>query len=449
MNRLVFAKGQLQELRHTLLAAAPDESAAAIITAPGAHAAGIRLIVQEIIYPSDTDYLERGPLVASLKPEFIARVLKRARVGGAGLILAHSHPFQADVHFSKRDDAAQRTLASTLHARAPGPHGFLVIGAGGFEARLFDHLGNTTATVGVIQDVGSTVVRTASSADNEDGALPAFLDRNIRAFGSEGQRMLSQLRVGVVGVGGTGSVVVEELARLGVGELLVIDPEEVEATNLNRLIGSTRRDVGRPKVDVAAESAARARPGIAVTRIAGSIIEERVARTLLDCDFVMCCTDSHGSRAVLNQLAYQYRIPMIDVGVRIDAKDSAVVAMSTRVQMLAEGLACLNCHPLLDPVAIRRDLLRDLSTDRYIVGAPEPQPAVISLNAATSSSAVSMMLSATIGFPGNARHLIGRPIEGIVRPILSEPNPSCIVCASENALAKGDLWPMIWLRDEG
>jgi hypothetical protein len=198
---------------------------------------------------------------------------------------------------------------------------------------------------------------------------------------------------------------------------------------------------------VASRAAARARPGIAISAIEGSVLDERVARLLLDCDFVVCCTDSHGSRAVLNQLAYQYRVPMIDVGVRIDARDGLVTAMSTRVQMLAEGLACLNCHPLLDPTAVRRDLLLDKSSDRYIVGAAEPQPAVISLNAATSSTAVSMFLSAVIGFPGDARHLVGRPIDGSVRPVVASQNPTCIVCAPENALARGDSWPMIWHSD--
>ena len=111
--------------------------------------------------------------------------------------------------------------------------------------------------------------------------------------------------------------------------------------------------------------------------------------------------------------------------------------------MLAEPLACLNCVPFLDPVAIRRDLLGDKTTDRYITGSYEPQPAVISLNAATSSTAVSMFLAATVGFPGNARHLIGRPIEGVVRAIGSSRNMACIVCAPQNALAKGDTWPML------
>ncbi|MEI9401736.1 ThiF family adenylyltransferase [Mesorhizobium argentiipisi] len=443
MTSLVFAPEQWSNLRTALLTDANRETAAALVVVGGNYDGGVRVVVRDIEVAEADDYLERSGNIASLSPSFVARALKRARLLGGGLVLAHSHPFQQDVHFSSVDDLAQKTLAPSLFARTPGPHGFLVVGPGGFEARLFDEEGKTLFEVDAVQEIGRVVNYIDRRLPDAEPREP-FFDRNVRAFGRDGQLLLSQLRIGVVGVGGTGSIVVEELSRLGVGQILLIDPEIVEETNLNRLIGATGEDVGQPKVTVAARAASRARSSIVAKGVCGSILEEDVGRSLLACAFVFCCTDSHGSRAVLNQLSYQYRLPMIDVGVRIDAKSGVVAAMSTRVQMLAEGLACLNCYPLLDPNAVRRDLMVDPSTDPYIVGTFEPQPAVISINAATSSMAVSMFLSAMVGFPGDARHVVGRPIEGIVRPVKSNPNPSCVVCGTLYALAKGDTWPMIW-----
>jgi hypothetical protein len=146
-------------------------------------------------------------------------------------------------------------------------------------------------------------------------------------------------------------------------------------------------------------------------------------------------------------LAYQYLVPCIDIGIRIDADEGRIKSMAGRVQMLAPTLSCLQCNGFLDPEMVRRDLMSDVerAQDRYIVGDPQPQPAVISLNSTASSLAVTMFLAAVIGFPMKARnqnYIIG---EGAVRGVAAEPLKDCIVCsASRGALAKGDSWPMIW-----
>ena len=64
------------------------------------------------------------------------------------------------------------------------------------------------------------------------------------------------VRVGVVGAGGTGSAVIEQLARLGVGELVIFDDDTIDETNLTRIHGATVADVGRAKAELAAWSAA-------------------------------------------------------------------------------------------------------------------------------------------------------------------------------------------------
>jgi molybdopterin/thiamine biosynthesis adenylyltransferase len=444
MIRLVFASYGWSELRKQLLASSPLEAAAALVVTHGIAPEGIRIVVCEIIPANDEDYLERSPVTASLKPTFVARVLKRARLLSGSLIFVHTHPLERKLAFSAVDRSAQLTLAPTLFARAPCLfHGSLVVGPEGFIGALFNETGQTVKNIDRVVEVSKSV-RNQDALRSYSQPIPEYFDRNIRAFGKEGQLRLASLRVGLVGVGGTGSIVAEQLARLGVGTLLLIDPEEVEETNLNRLLGSTPSDVGRAKVEVVSRAAKAARPDINVVALKGSVLLEKTGRELLDCDFVFCCTDTHGSRAVLNQLSYQYMLPMIDIGVRVDAEAEMVSAISTRVQMLAPELPCLNCYPLLNPTAIRQDLLRDRATDPYIVGFYEPQPAVISINGAASSNAVTMFLSAVAGFPSVPRQLIGRPIDGFVRPVSAQSNPDCVVCAPRNAFARADSWPMIW-----
>ena len=209
-------------------------------------------------------------------------------------------------------------------------------------------------------------------------------------------------------------------------------------------MGATRKDIGRPKVEVAAEAARRVNPQIEITAISGNIILSNDARHMLSSDFLFCCTDSHGSRAVINQIAYQYVIPTIDLGVRIQVRAGTVESVTGRVQMLAPGLPCLVCDELLDPEEVRRDLLSDeaRARDPYIVGAVEPQPAVISLNSAVASLGVTMMLSAVTGLPVTARHQLVLFNKGVVRAAAADPSPECVVCSLRGVLARGDTWPM-------
>src|SRR5206468_1741580 len=88
-------------------------------------------------------------------------------------------------------------------------------------------------------------------------ASEVSFDRQVRAFGAAGQDRLREMRVGIVGLGGTGSIVLEQLAHLGVRRFLLMDPDFVERTNLNRLVGSTESDVGKSKVEVATAYAKR------------------------------------------------------------------------------------------------------------------------------------------------------------------------------------------------
>jgi molybdopterin/thiamine biosynthesis adenylyltransferase len=100
--------------------------------------------------------------------------------------------------------------------------------------------------------------------------LPARYQRNRQIFTCADQRKLFNSRVAVIGCGGLGGYVVEELARLGVGRLVVVDPDVFEEHNLNRQLLATPLDLGRRKVEVAVERVARVNPAVSVTAIAAA-----------------------------------------------------------------------------------------------------------------------------------------------------------------------------------
>jgi molybdopterin-synthase adenylyltransferase len=435
MSRLVLIAEQLVSLRQRLLE--QDRESCAILLGRSVEVDGhlARLVVRESVIPENAAYSHRSAVSAQLRPEFVGEVSQRARNAGQSLVFVHTHPNGPAV-FSKIDDAGELELRPFLERRLPfARHAALLISPNAMIAREI----GTDSPLRVI-GVGARIVW----GETVDADLSHRYDRQIRVFGPRSQGRLKKMRVAIVGLGGTGSVVLQQLVHLGVRDLVLIDPDVVEESNLNRLVGTTARDLGRSKVDVAAELAARINPDVRVEARKESVLQAATARSLAANDFVFNCTDSHGSRAVINQVAYQYLIPVIDMGVVIAVSQAKISHIVGRVQLLAAGVACMTCSNLLNPEQVRRDLLTEFERqkDPYISGGVEHAPAVISLNSTVASLAVTMFLNTAIHVPGAARFLNYDAINGVVRPAVCATHPSCVVCSYRGALARADEWPL-------
>jgi hypothetical protein len=107
------------------------------------------------------------------------------------------------------------------------------------------------------------------------------------------------------------------LQRIGVRDYVLIDPDAVETTNLNRLAGAGAADVGAAKIDVAEREIRACSPTARVHGLRADVVDQSSATELTGVDFIFLCTDSHASRAVVCQLAYQHLVPTIDMGVSV------------------------------------------------------------------------------------------------------------------------------------
>ncbi|MFZ5480847.1 MAG: HesA/MoeB/ThiF family protein [Myxococcota bacterium] len=440
ITEIVFPSPLIAELKQALLAS-EYERGAVLLTTPGPrYAESVRAIVREVVLPEPDEVLSASAYGLCLAPGLVSRVAKHARSQKMGLGFIHTHPGDPAPRFSAVDNEGERHLRAFLARRQllDLPPVALVLSQHGVAAR---ELGTPRPLS--VREVGSTL-RMLASPKSPELAETTLFDRQIRAFGPAGQAMLQDLFVGVVGLGGTGSIVVEQLARLGVRRFLLVDPDMVEESNLNRLAGAGVSDVGRPKVEVAQRAARSIRPDAAIHASVDTVIRKSVARGLAATDVIFSCTDTHGSRAVLNQLAYQYLVPVIDMGIVIAGSVGRVDRIMGRVQMLAPGLGCLTCERLLDPEAVRRDMATPLERlgDPYFLGEAAPQPAVMSLNSTVASLAVTMMLSAVVGVPVAARMQLYDAVKGTVRAVTGARDPECIVCSARGALARGDLWSL-------
>jgi proteasome lid subunit RPN8/RPN11 len=436
MSRLVLTSELLIQLRTELLESPQETCAVLFGRAVIKNGLLVRIVVRDIQRLTAADYQQRSEISAQLGPDIVAEVTQRARKNGESLVFVHSHPFALN-EFSSIDDVGEKLLFEFLSSRTPGIiHATLLVTPETTIARVLGS-GDPLEVIGV----GSQLVW-GGKVEVSKGNL--VFDRQVRVFGKAGQTRLQEMRVGIVGLGGTGSVVLEQLSHLGVERFLLIDPDVVDRTNLNRLVGASESDVNKPKIEVATAHAKQINPHIQVNSTFGSVLLASVAEELVDTDFIFCCTDSHGSRAVLNQFAYQYLVPVIDMGVAIVAVNGKISHITGRTQMLAPGLGCLVCGDLLDPEAVRVDLLTEFerAADPYIIGVHEPAPAVISLNATVASMAVTMFLSAVVGVPSHARLINYNGISGTTRAAIISRHPTCIACSLRGALARANEWPL-------
>jgi len=434
---LVFPAPQLRQLREQLTHRCL-ESVAILLATPVEHGEnGPRLLLRAMAIPTEADYVTRTATQVELRPEFGLPFEKAAARHGWSLVYVHTHPVQeGEPSFSLTDDRAETRLVAYARMRSPkAPHVALLLGK---ERLIARELG--TANPVRVLEIGDRIEH-AYDPVADDIELEMSHDRQIRAFGEAGQKRLGRLRAVIVGLGGTGSVVAQQLAYLGINDFLLIDPQLVDGTNLNRVIGATQDDVDKiPKVDVAARVIRAIRPSARIAKIPQDVLAPGVGLQIVTADYVFCCTDSHGSRHLLNQIAYQYLVPTIDMGVSITPDVTlANLQLWAHVRLLAPGQACLHCTGSLDADQVRRDFMTEPERRRdpyFNKGVQVTQPAVISLTSMAASIATTMFLSAAVGIPAPARHLTLQAHRGRMAPMENVSHRACPYCG-EAAIAIG------------
>lgn len=141
--------------------------------------------------------------------------------------------------------------------------------------------------------------------------LPARYERNLGTVGWEGQAKLLRSTVAVIGAGGLGGYVIEALARMGVGHLVIVDADVFEEHNLNRQLMCTEDDLGRPKVEVARERVEAINSAVEVTTHQVLATDENMQSLIAGADVVVDALDTLPSRFALQRAAQSLRVPMV------------------------------------------------------------------------------------------------------------------------------------------
>lgn len=431
MTEIVFPLPLLAEYRGKAWAT-PQETCAVFFAYQAPH--GRMLIHEGGVVPAEA-YATRSEVTAQLTPDYMFEVVQQARKRCASLILSHSHPAPSDVAFSATDDRGEAALKPYFEQRLAGLGHFSVLLT---RDRLLGREIGAHKAVDIVE-IGANIRRHSMTDQSSAAAISEIFERQVRAFGAAGQRLIANVKVAIVGLGGIGSIVAQELAYLGIRHFILVDPKNLTITNRNRVVGSKATDIGKPKVEIAKRMILGINESAQVDSINDDAANDHVLEQLVDAQFIFLCTDSHTSRAAVSKLCYQFLIPGIDLGVNIVARDNRVEHIVGRTQMLAPGLPCLWCCSAISADAIRRESmsLEQQAADPYFTGQGEQQPAVISLNGTMSSLAVTMFLSAVAGIPGEARYQRYDGIAGTVHRVSATPDDHCIVCSRRGAFARG------------
>ena len=373
------------------------KEAAAILVCTRMRRSRLKLLVRDaVLVPHDSCMRTKDRLTwpsSALDPW-----IDRSAEGGLSLVLIHSHP-NGYPDFSLLDDASDGELMPYLypygHADQVGDpwHGSaIMLPSGGVKARLYgeDMRPRPVDLVAVYGDE----LRLCWNA-TPDAAPPL-------AFSAAMREELSRLSIAIIGISGTGSVVAEQLLRMGVGELIVIDNDRVEMKNINRILNSTAADAnkGRFKVDVFKEAATRINPAVHIKAIPLQIGTPAAIEAVAEADIVFSCVDSLGGRHIADRLAAAMVQPLFDVGVSIPVyhPDGAIAIsnVSGRVDYVQPGRSSLGDRGVYSPQSLAAEEMRErdpegykqLVGEGYMPGANEEAPSVITVNMRAASAVV-------------------------------------------------------------
>lgn len=397
-----------EALRYALFTDDGEENAAVLLCGLSQTDQYTRLLTRNIrIVPHD-DYDVRSSFHLRISPAFYNRTIDECIAERLSPVLVHSHPFSREARYSESDDFGERRLLPVLEDLVPSKlAASLLVAPAAVSARRLVH-GKFHLLSGICVS-GNRSRNFRLDAHTDESKARAQFDRQIRAWGLESQQLIENLEIGVVGVGGTGSLVAEQLARAGIRRFVLVDPDTIDESNISRLFGSKSKDIGSLKTKVVRSHLLKL-GAKAVTAITDSAIRQPVLMQLRDCDVIFSCVDNDRSRSILTRFSHQYLVPVVDVGIRLDGRSGDIMAAAGRVSVVGIGMLCLRCSHHLSSDRIRAESLpsaerRALEKEGYIMGIDDAAPSVVSLNTTIAGLAVTAGLNLFVNLTGGPQPL--------------------------------------------
>jgi tRNA A37 threonylcarbamoyladenosine dehydratase len=382
----------------------------------------LEYLVSDVHLIGDEEYVEQKATSVSLSAQTlhgmaIAADPDHTYADEQAILIAHSHPGTGTARYSGIDDDTEPGMFAPLTVDAVGPHGSLLFTENDIAGRVWPNNPTTIQEKGpavtepideivVVDEASLRRIQTSNSSldSRSDDVMDQMRARQALITGSEGNARLRKSHVAIVGAGGIGSLLVEDLAHEGIGELTIVDPDVVEKSNRSRIVGSTEDDAGpesatpqgdqvvpaawseaipaagRSKAEVAADFANRIDNSIRIHGIHAPIEAKRAVNAVVQADVIVTATDNATTRDLLSEIGQRYLRPVFDAGTGINANDGRVVGIETTFALTGPPWNCRDCQGLVDREEIRVENTDPDDLEYGLDLQEDEQPSVLAVN---------------------------------------------------------------------
>lgn len=399
--RLFFTPSVFNSVQKHLFPGDNREHAGVLLCGWYEYAGRIMLTAREFRPARDgIDYTVSPELHGRLQPLFIDEVLSAAKSQRLAYVAIHNHLAHDSVNFSRVDMASHEYGYPTLsHLNKGLPVGAAVFGTNSLEVDIWMPDG-TRHELEVARVIGRWIHHLWSSPQfAPEITYDEQFDRQLPFLRNIGQSLIATATIGIVGLGGLGSQLIEPLVRLGIRRFVLIDPDCIDLSNYSRVHGALPTDLpigsklGTLKVKIAKRLILAIAPDAMVNAQPLDVSRGKTHQQLLGCDFIFLAADTAEARLTCNALAHQFYIAMVQVGTKVHIDtNKKLQGVFGAIRQVRPGTGCLWCNGLIDRIALADagKTKEQRNNERY--GAKVANPSVVTFNAEVTGRALNDFL---------------------------------------------------------
>lgn len=355
------------------------------------------ILAKDYIPVDDVDYIADWAVGARIKGSAIRDGMQHVLDTGDSLLHVHIHGGRGVPSLSSTDKHhIRRIVQSFSSVGLRTPHGILLLSEDMANAWIWLPGSNEAVQASVISIVGYPLQLVHPH-------LPA-LDRTAERFsrqsflGGGGQTAIARVRVAIVGLGGGGSHIAQQLSYLGIRHFRLFDGDYVDDTNMNRMIGATpaHAQSNVRKADVIRRAIEQIAPGAHVETHEGPW--QDYPELLRGADLTFGGVDSFSQRRELEIGCRRYLVPYIDIGMDVHQVSSEAPRMAGQVILSMPGGPCMSCIGFLTEDR--------LSTEGSHYGAAGSRPQIVWANGVLASTAVGLATDLLTGWSRRSERLV-------------------------------------------
>jgi molybdopterin/thiamine biosynthesis adenylyltransferase len=333
----------------------------------------------------DDFYIRTNEVGARINSKAITEAIQEAYTNESAVFHIHLHDFGDGMPGFSSDDvrSARELIPSIQGFVGTQVHGAIVLSPDSFNAIALVPDSSELFPVQQISSPG-TLLKVAFPSNRRFSGTNSNRYSRQEFLGNYSEAIIKNLRVGVVGLSGGGSHIVQQIAHIGFEKYALADPECIDDdSNLNRIVGATLDDARkeRPKFEVFSRLIKALHPKADIQ--GGKKRWEDIREELKDCDIIFGCLDTVLGRRDLENFCRRFFIPYIDIGMGVETS-SRPYAMFGQVQLSAPGHSCLRCNGFLTEDSLKKE------ANNY--GQKTKRPQVVWPNGVLASTAVGIAM---------------------------------------------------------